>query len=88
MVIERNIDSSVDTLRLTRKRISIPSVNYAGIIRDGVGYISHNDFIEGSYDEMRRAVEQLMATDSLRGIVLDCWCNRFEPYVRYDLDVW
>ena len=75
VVIERNIDSSVDTLRLTRKRISIPSVNYAGIIRDGVGYISHNDFIEGSYDEMRRAVEQLMATDSLRGIVLDYRSN-------------
>lgn len=75
VVIERNIDSSVDTLRLTRKRISIPSVNYAGIVRDGVGYISHNDFIEGSYDEMRRAVEQLMATDSLRGIVLDYRSN-------------
>lgn len=75
VVIERNIDSSVDTLRLTRKRISIPSVNYAGIIRDGVGYISHNDFIEGSYDEMRHAVEQLMATDSLRGIVLDYRSN-------------
>lgn len=75
VVIERNIDSSVDTLRLTRKRISIPSVNYAGIIRDGVGYISHNDFIEGSYDEMRHAVEQLLATDSLRGIVLDYRSN-------------
>ena len=75
VVIERNIDSSVDTLRLTRKRISIPSVNYAGIIRDGVGYISHNAFIEGSYDEMRRAVEQLLATDSLRGIVLDYRSN-------------
>ncbi len=75
VVIERNIDGAVDTLRLTRKRISIPSVNYAGIIRDGVGYISHNDFIEGSYDEMRRAVEQLMATDSLRGIVLDYRSN-------------
>ena len=75
VVIERNIDSSVDTLKLTRKRISIPSVNYAGVIRDGVGYISHNDFIEGSYDEMRRAVERLLTTDSLKGIVLDYRSN-------------
>ena len=75
VVIERNIDSSVDTLKLTRKRISIPSVNYAGIIRDGVGYISHNDFIEGSYDEMRRAVERLLTTDSLKGVVLDYRSN-------------
>ena len=75
VVIERNIGGGVDTLNITRKRISNPSVNYAGIIRDGVGYISHNDFIEGSYDEMRRAVEQLLATDSLKGIILDYRSN-------------
>ena len=75
VVIERNIGGAIDTLNITRKRISIPSVNYVGIIRDGVGYISHNDFIEGSYDEMRRAVEQLLATDSLRGIILDYRSN-------------
>ena len=71
VVVERNIGGAIDTLQITRKRISIPSVNYAGIIRDGVGYISHEDFIEGSYDEMRRAVEKLLATDSLKGIILD-----------------
>lgn len=75
VVIERNIDSEIDTLSITRRRISIPSVDYAGIIRDGVGYISHVDFIEGSYDEMRHAVESLMATDSLKGIILDYRAN-------------
>ena len=71
VVIERNIGGTVDTLMLRRERISIPSVDYAGIIRDGIGYISHDDFIEGSYEEMRRAVEALVATDSLRGLILD-----------------
>ena len=75
VVIECNIGGDVDTLNITRKRISIPSVNYAGIIRDGVGYIAHNDFIEGSYDEMRRAVEQLLKSDSLNGIILDYRSN-------------
>ncbi|MBR5822414.1 MAG: S41 family peptidase [Alistipes sp.] len=75
VVIECNIGGDVDTLNITRKRISIPSVNYAGIIRDGVGYIAHNDFIEGSYDEMRRAVEQLLKSDSLKGIILDYRSN-------------
>ncbi len=75
VVVERNIDNRRDTLTLNRRRISIPSVGYYGIIRDGVGYISHLDFIEGSYGEMRRAVEALMATDSLRGIVLDYRSN-------------
>ena len=75
VVVERNIDSRIDTLTLRRERISIPSVDYAGLLRDGIGYISHSDFIEGSYDEMRRAVEQLVATGQLRGLVLDYRSN-------------
>lgn len=75
VVVERNIGGGVDTLMLTRRRISVPSVTYAGILRDGVGYISHHDFIEDSYGEVRRAVESLMATDSLRGIILDYRSN-------------
>ena len=75
VVIERNIDSKVDTLRLVRRRISIPSVPYAGIIRDGIGYICHNDFIDGSYNELRRELERLMATDTLRGLILDYRAN-------------
>ena len=75
VVVERNYDSTVDTLRLTRRRISIPSVGYAGYIRDGIAYISHNDFIEGSYNELRSALENIMATDSLRGIILDYRSN-------------
>lgn len=75
VVIERNIDGRIDTLQLRRRRITVPSVNYAGMLRDGIGYISHNDFKEGSYEEMRRAVEELMAKDSLKGLVLDYRSN-------------
>lgn len=75
VVIERNYTRSVDTLRITRERITIPSVPYAGIIRDGVAYICHNDFIDGSYEELRRELERLMATDTLRGLILDYRAN-------------
>lgn len=75
VVVERNYDNSIDTLNITRRRISIPSVNYAGYVRDGIGYIQHSDFIEGSYNEVRSALEMLMATDTLRGIVLDYRSN-------------
>lgn len=75
VVVERNHDSSVDTLRITRRRISIPSVPYAGILRDDIGYICHNDFIDGSYDEVRRALERLLATDTLQGLILDYRSN-------------
>ncbi len=75
VVVERNIDSRIDTLTLRRERISIPSVDYAGLLRDGIGYISHSDFIEGSYDEMRCAVDELVATGQLRGLILDYRSN-------------
>lgn len=75
VVVERNLDGAVDTLSIVRRRISIPSVPYAGFLRDGVGYILHNDFKESSYDEVRRALESLMAQDTLRGLVLDYRSN-------------
>ena len=75
VVVERSYDSTIDTLHFTRRRISIPSVGYAGYIRNGIAYISHDDFIEGSYNEMRTALEHIMATDTLRGIILDYRSN-------------
>ena len=75
VVIERNIDCSVDTLQLTRRRISIPSIPYYGILRDGIGYICHNDFTEGCYQDMRHAVENLVRSDSLKGLILDYRSN-------------
>ena len=75
VVVERSLDGAIDTLHITRRRISIPSIGYAGYIRDGIAYITHNDFIEGSYNEMHSALEHLMATDSLRGIILDYRSN-------------
>jgi carboxyl-terminal processing protease len=75
VVVERNYDGAIDTLKITRRRISIPSVGYAGHIRDGIAYIMHNDFIEGSYNEVRSALEGIMAADSLRGIILDYRSN-------------
>lgn len=73
--VERSYDHKVETVKLRRRRIAVPSVPYAGIIRDGVGYIVHNDFIHGSYDEMRKALEKLMAEGELRGLVLDYRSN-------------
>ena len=74
--VERLIGKKVETITIRRSRITIPSVSYSGILRDGIGYIEHNDFIEGSYDEVRRALEALLAQGELRGLVLDYRSNR------------
>ncbi len=69
--VERSLDGKRESVTMRRRRISIPSVPYSGMLRDGVGYICHNDFIEGSYNEVRSSVEALMAEGELRGLVLD-----------------
>ncbi len=73
--VEQFFGSNIETITIRRSRISIPSVSYSGILRDGIGYISHSDFIEGSYDEVRRALEALQAQGELRGLVLDYRSN-------------
>ena len=71
IVIERLIGGEHDTLTLTRERVAIPSVPYAGFVAKGIGYIQHSDFTEGSYEEMRTAIEKLRTQDTLRGLILD-----------------
>lgn len=79
VTVEHSFTSQVETITIRRKRISIPSVSYSGIMRDGVGYISHTDFIHGSYEEMYSAIEALMAEaerdGGLKGLVLDYRSN-------------
>lgn len=60
---------------LTRERIAIPGVPYAGWLAEGVGYIRHSDFTEGCSEEMRRAIDRLRAEGELRGLVLDYRSN-------------
>ncbi len=69
--IERMMTGESVELELTRARIAIPGVSYAGYVEDGIGYISHNDFTDGCYDEMRSAVERLLAEGDLQGLILD-----------------
>ena len=62
-------------LTLRRERIAIPSVPYSGYVTDGIGYIQHSDFTEGSYDELRAALEALQRRGDLRGLILDYRSN-------------
>ena len=57
--IERVTTGKVEEFEIERARIVIPGVPYAGFVEEGVGYIAHNDFSDGCYDEMRAAVERL-----------------------------
>ena len=71
LAVERLMTGEVEEMELTRARISIPGVPYAGFVADGIGYIRHSDFTDGCYDEMRAAVERLRADGDLKGLILD-----------------
>lgn len=69
--VGRLVDDSVMDLRLSRERISISGVPYAGWLNDSIGYIEHGDFSEGCAADLRRELMALRQTGRLRGLVLD-----------------
>lgn len=70
-----HLDGQQQTVTLTRERIAIPSIPYAGWAAEGIGYIRHSDFTEGSYEEMRAAIERLRSEGRLQGLILDYRSN-------------
>lgn len=74
-VTVEHLDGRQQTLTLTRERIAIPSVPYAGRVAEGIGYIRHSDFTEGSYEELRAALERLRSEGELQGLILDYRSN-------------
>ena len=69
------LDGTVREVTITRERIAIPGVPYAGWVAEGIGYVRHSDFTEGCYQELRNAIEGLRKEGSLQGLVLDYRSN-------------
>jgi carboxyl-terminal processing protease len=55
---------------ITRDRIPIHAVSFAGILRDGIGYIRLTRFSDAAHEELRKALQQLKA-QGMRGLILD-----------------
>ena len=70
-----SLDGTRRTVEIVRERIAIPAIPYAGYAADGIGYVRHSDFTDGSYEEMRAAIERLLAEGDLRGLILDYRSN-------------
>ena len=71
LAIRRLMTGKVEEMVITRARIAIPGVPYAGFIEDGIAYIRHADFTDGCYDDMRAMVERLRQEQTIKGVVLD-----------------
>ncbi len=70
-----SLDGTRRTVEIVRERIAIPAIPYAGYAADGIGYVRHSDFTDGSYEEMRAAIERLRAGGDLQGLILDYRSN-------------
>ncbi len=71
LAVKRLMTGEVEEMEITRARISIPGVPYAGFLEDGIAYIRHADFSDGCYDDMRAMVERLRQQQQIKGVVLD-----------------
>lgn len=65
-----NGDSILD-FSLIRSKLQTPTVSYYGVDNDGIGYIELTQFGENSVDEMRTALQNILANKSLKGLILD-----------------
>ena len=71
LAVKRLMTGKVEEMEIERARIAIPGVPYAGFVADGIGYIRHDDFTDGCYDDMRAEGERLRETGELKGLILD-----------------
>ena len=71
LAVRRLLTGEVEELEITRARIAIPGVPYAGFVEDGIAYIRHADFTDGCYDDMRSMIERLRQEQPIKGVVLD-----------------
>ena len=69
------LDGTVREVTITRERIAIPGVPYAGWVAEGIGFVRHSDFTEGCYQELRNAIERLRKEGELQGLILDYRSN-------------
>ena len=74
MVNRPYVTDSILTFDIKREKIQMPSVPYYGMLKDNVGYIALNQFMEKSYSEVREGVEQLMK-DGATSLILDLRSN-------------
>ncbi len=71
VTVEHLVGGARETVKLRRERIAIPGVPYVGYVADGIGYVRHSDFTEGSYEDMRREIARLQQEGHLKGLILD-----------------
>ncbi len=71
ITVERMGETAPVTKTVTREEITISSVPYYGLLEKDLGYIRLGGFTDDAGQEMKRAVEDLVKKQNVKGLVLD-----------------
>ena len=71
IVVERDGESKPLTFNIVREKISIDPVPYYGMIGNGIGYIKLNSFTQTASADVKKALLDLKAKNTVTGLVLD-----------------
>jgi carboxyl-terminal processing protease len=71
MKIERDGEPHPLEFVLLREEIPVRNVTYAGYVEPGIGYIRLERFSRTAGDDVRKAIRELTAKGTLKGVVLD-----------------
>ncbi len=75
ITVRRDPENGRITKEMAREEIKINNVTWAGIVRDGVGYIQLNGFTENAHREVRDAVNDLRRNHGMTSLILDVRAN-------------
>ena len=62
---------SIMTFTIVRERVAEPSMPWAGVVKDNIGYIRLNQFVESSPADVLKALEEFKADPEVKYLVLD-----------------
>ena len=71
--IKRN--NTFQSIEITREKIQVPSVRYAGILDNSIGYIKLRRFTKNCTKEVSDALNDLEKKTQLKGLILDLRSN-------------
>lgn len=66
---------SILTFTIVRERVGEPSVPWYGVVRDNIGYIRLNQFVESSAADVLKALEEFKGNPDVKYLVLDMRSN-------------
>ncbi len=71
MKIQREGENQPLEFVLVREEIQVNNVSYSGFLTEGIGYINVEKFSQRAGEEVKQAIKEMKAKQSLKGLIVD-----------------